>query len=246
MKVLVLAAGYGTRLYPIIKDTPKPLLEVADRPLIEHIIVRLNHLPDWDELLVVTNNKFTGHFEQWAAEQTVCPVPVRVVNDGTNTPDDRLGSVGDIHFSIDALGLDSDLLVIGGDNLFDYSLVDFVEFSRGKTPSVSIGLYDIGAAADATQFGVVEVDENRKIVSFEEKPAEPKSSLIAMCAYYFPRNTLGLVAQYLGQTEKADKAGDYIHWLAEQGPVYGYTFQGRWYDIGSLESYQEAQERFKS
>jgi len=246
MKVLILAAGYGTRLYPIIKDIPKPLLEVADRALIEHIIVRLNHLKDWDELLVVTNNKFTGHFEQWAKEQTVCPVGIRVVNDGTNTPDDRLGSVGDIRFVIDALNLDDDLLVIGGDNLFDYSLADFVDFSTSKSPSVSIGLYDIEDIQSATKFGVVEVDEDRKIVSFEEKPKQPKSSLIAMCAYYLPKSTLGLVAEYIGQTDKADKAGDYIHWLVEQGSVYGYTFQGRWYDIGSLESYEEAQERFKS
>ena len=243
MKILILAAGYGTRLYPLITDTPKPLLEVAGRPLIDHLLARLEGVSGIKEILVVTNDKFQAHFTAWA-KKLKAPAPVTVINDGTTSPENRLGSVGDIRFVLDNFPVKDDLLVLGGDNLFDFSLKGYYDFARQKAPRVTIGLYDIGEKKEATQFGVVAIDGKGKVVSFEEKPQSPQSSLIAMCCYYFPQATLGYVAEYMAQTKKADKAGDYIRWLSEKKEVYGFKFQGKWYDIGSLESYQEAQTKF--
>lgn len=243
MDVIILAAGYGTRLYPLIVDTPKALLKVADRPIIDHLLARLNGVTDIRDVLVVTNNKFYPHFSEWAKTKKL-PFAIRVLNDGTKTPDDRRGSIGDIQFAIDECALREDLLVLGGDNLFDYSLVPGIEFARTQRPHATVGVFDIGGTHDARQFGVVALGPDKKVTSFEEKPERPKSSLVAMCFYYFPKETVGLVRDYLKETGKKDKAGEYIRWLVEKKGVYGFQFKGRWYDIGSIEAYEEAQRAF--
>lgn len=246
MKTLILAAGYGTRLYPLIKDTAKPLLPVGDKPLINHLLEKIRDLTGLKEVIVVTNNKFYSHFVDWADKTNNFPVGIKVINDGTNSPDDRLGSVGDINFVLKECNPDDDVLVIGGDNLFDYSLGEYIGFARENSPQVTIGLYDIGNIEEARHFGVVEMDQRGKITSFEEKPEFPRSSLIAMCFYYFPRESLQCIPEYISRSGETDKAGDYIHWLSREKEVFGFKFQGKWYDIGNIETYNEVQEKFKN
>ncbi|VAX37121.1 hypothetical protein MNBD_UNCLBAC01-1625 [hydrothermal vent metagenome] len=244
MKALILAAGYGTRLKALGENTPKALLEIAQKPLVNHILERIEGLNNLTEVMLVTNDKFYTTFQQWA-QATQFSVPIKIINDGTKTPEERLGSIGDIDFTIKKTQLKDDLLVVGGDNLFNYNLDDFIDFSCQKNDSVSMGLYDIHNLEEATQFGVVGVDESSKIISFEEKPQNPKSTLIAMCFYYLPKNSLNLIGEYLDETKISDTSGDYIRWLRENHDVYGFKFTGKWYDIGSIEAYEEAQEKFK-
>lgn len=244
MKVLILAAGYGTRLYPVVKDDPKALLEVQGKSLVNYIVEKVETLEELTEIILVTNEKFYKTFEQWKEKQPKSSYALTILNDKTESNEDRLGSIGDIDFTLNNMDIDEDLLVIGGDNLFDYSLNDYVSFCRDNSPSVSIGLYDVESLEEATKFGVVEIDEKGKIVSFEEKPEKPKSTLIGMCCYYLPKKSLGQIDQYLLESGKSDRAGDYIKWLCEKNDVYGYKFKGKWYDIGSIESYQEAQKAF--
>ncbi len=243
MKALILAAGYGTRLYAIVKDTPKALLPINKKPLVNYTLDKLKTIKGLNEIIVVTNNKFHKIFQDWAKALNF-PCRITVVNDRTNTPEERLGSIGDIKFALDNAKINDDLLVVGGDNLFDFDISQYINFAVSKQKA-AIGVYDIHNLEEAKLFGVVAVDNNAKITSFEEKPAAPKSTLIAMCFYYFPKDTLGLLAQYLKETGKADKAGDYIKWLYQKVDVYGYKFSGKWFDIGSVESYNEAQENFK-
>ncbi len=244
MKILILAAGYGTRLYPLIKDTPKSLLPIHGKPLINFILDKVQDLKGWDEIIVVTNNKFFNHFQEWAKKQPRLANKIRVVNDETNSPEDRLGSVGDIEFVLKKEKIKDDLLVVGGDNLFDYELETYLSFAQKKSPFATIGVFDIKNIEEAKKFGVVTLNREQKVTAFEEKPSTPKSSLIAMCFYYFPKESLNFLAQYIQLFKKADKAGDYIHWLSQQTNVYGFQFEGKWYDIGSIESYQEAQKAF--
>jgi len=244
MKVLILAAGYGTRLYPLVKDTPKPLLKIGEKPLINFLLEKVEGLKDLTEVLVVTNNKFAATFKDWAKQQKKYKVPITIINDGTETPDDRLGSVGDINFTLENEMVEEDLLVIGGDNLFDYALDKYLAYAKKNSPHITIGVYDIGNLNKARQFGVVIMDKTGQIISFEEKSESPSSSIISMCFYYFPQSSLKLVKEYLKQSKKTDNAGNYIQWLAEKSKVYGFPFEGKWYDIGSIESYFEAQERF--
>lgn len=243
MKVLVLAAGYGTRLKKITKDKPKPLLEVNGKPLLNYILDTLRNLEGLSEIIVVSNDKFYSDFCEWQ-KSLALSVPISIVNDGTTSPDNRLGSIGDIQFGIDEKKVKEDLLVVGGDNLFDFNLGEFIAFARRQPDSVSIGAYDIEEIKQASKFGVLSLDAEGVITSFEEKPEHPKSSLVAMCFYYLPQNTLGLISKYLKETNKADRAGDYIKWLCQHGNVYGFTFTGKWFDIGSVESYKEANKKF--
>ncbi|MFP4472454.1 MAG: nucleotidyltransferase family protein [Candidatus Omnitrophota bacterium] len=246
MKVLILAAGYGTRLSEVTTDTPKALLEVGGKPLIQHQCDTLKNDPSLTEVLVVTNEKFFGQFTAWRDHLSQYSVPVTVINDGTTTSENRLGSIGDIQYALQKHPVKEDLFVLGGDNLFDFSLTDFVRFAQNHSPCVSIGVYDIQSRAEAGRFGVVSVDEDAVITSFEEKPEDPASSLIAMCAYYFPTETLERVPEYLAETKTHDRAGDYIRWLMSKDRVYAFRFDGTWYDIGSPESLREAREHFQN
>ena len=242
MKVLILAGGYGTRLAAVVKDTPKPLIPVNDRPLIDYSVDKVKGIAGLTEIVVVTNNKFHGHFLKWAE---LCPT-IRIVNDGTNTNEERLGSVGDMHFVWQKEKTPDDWLIIGGDNLFDQDLNAFMDFARAHQPAVSIGLYDIHDIKAATKFGVCAIDSQAHVTSFQEKPEQPASSLITMCVYYFPRQTLGDIEQYRKESKTLDAAGSYIKWLAEKNNVYGFNFKGKWYDIGSVESLNEARAHFAS
>ncbi|MBI3314373.1 MAG: nucleotidyltransferase family protein [Candidatus Omnitrophica bacterium] len=257
MKALILAAGYGVRLAAVAKDTPKPLLTVAGKALIDHVVERLRTAEGLSEIVVVTNHKFYGHFTRWAKTPPAPPmagpaagrahagVPIRVVNDGTDTPEERLGSVGDIHFVWSRERVHDDWLIVGGDNLFDQEMTPFLSFARAKAPAISVGLYDIGDIRAASKFGVCSLDAQGRVTLFQEKPEKPLSTLIATCVYYFPRPTLTLIEEYRVQSNALDAAGSYIQWLAEKKNVYGFQFSGKWYDIGSVESLNDAQQHFK-
>lgn len=239
MKALILAAGYGTRLYPLTEDLSKPLLEINNKPIISYILEKLDRIVDLKEVFVVTNNRFHSELEEWtrASQKNFKNIIIKAFNDGTNSPDDRLGAVGDINFII-AKGIlnDEDLLVIGGDNFFDFRLEDFVNFAKKNYPHATVGLFDIKDKKQATKFGVLSIDKDNKIISFEEKPKIAKSSLIAMCLYCFPKETLGLISEYTKETGTRDTTGGYISWLYKKMPVYGFIFKGIWEDVGSFES----------
>ena len=244
MKVLILAAGYGTRLYPLTKDKPKALLLLKDRPLINYLLDKVQGFEELSEVIVVSNERFYKNFKEWADAQTAYSKPIQIISDGTKTNDDRLGSIGDINFVLEKDNITEDLLVLGGDNIFDFDLNEYMVFAKAKSPQATIGLYDIKSMQEAKLFGVVALDLSGRVISFEEKPMNPESSLISMCLYYFPKESLHFIADYISQTKTADTAGGYIRWFAGEDTVYGFSFNGKWYDIGSIEAYQDAQENF--
>lgn len=237
MKALILAAGYATRLYPLTKTRPKPLLPVKGKPIIDYILERIPSLKP-DAVCVVTNDKFFPSFQVWAEDKN----SVELVNDGTRSEDERLGAIGDIDFVINEKGIDEDILVIGGDNLFDFSLRRFLDFAKSKLPYASICLYDIGRKELAKRFGVAELDKEGRLISFEEKPEKPRSSFVSMCIYYFPSSQLGLFKEYLSQGNISDAPGHYINWLRRREAVFGFRVKGVWFDIGTQEAYKSANE----
>lgn len=245
MKVLLLAAGYATRLYPLTLDKPKPLLPLAGKPVIEFILDIIEPIKDIDEIFIVTNQRFTADFEDWNKEYSG-PKKIAVVNDGTTTNENRLGATGDIEFVIKEKGIKDDLLILAGDNIFKTDLSDFIDFSLSKRPSISIGLYDVKDKKLAKKYGIVSLDNNGRVTEFKEKPSKPCSTLAAKCLYFFPKEKLGIVKKYIATDSSKDAPGYFLEWLSGKETLFGYVFKGeKWFDIGDKKSYEEADKVFR-
>ena len=244
MKALILAAGYAIRLQPLTLNTPKPLLEVGGRKIIDRIIGKILNIKKLDEICVVTNRRFYPNFQEWV-KASGREKKISLVDDGTLTNETRLGAIRDMGLAIKEKSIDDDLLVIAGDNLFEMDMKAFINFAASKVSGVSVALYDVGSLDAAKKYGVVSIDRTGKVVEFEEKPQAPKSTLISTGIYYFPKEHVGGIGRYL-KTEgaKLDAPGYYIKWLSANGNVYGFSFSQKWYDIGDLESYRKADEEY--
>jgi glucose-1-phosphate thymidylyltransferase len=227
MKAIILAAGYATRLRPLTEKIAKPLLPIAGRPMIDWIIDRIEEVAEVDAIHVVTNTYYGDGFRRWAEGRDVA-----VHDDGTSSNDDRLGAIGDIQFTIDAAAIDDDLLVIAGDNLFDFSLADYVAFWRSKQPASGIAVLDVGSRELARRYGVVDLDAESRVVGLVEKPEDPPSTLAAIATYLVARTHVPLVAEYLAAGNPPDPPGALFAWLYRRAPLYAYRFDGDWRDIG--------------
>lgn len=246
MNVLILAAGYATRLYPLTLTKAKPLLPVAGKPMMEWVIDNLAPIQNLEKVYVVTNNKFAGDFEVWAREyETANPkLSVEIINDGSTGDADKLGAIGDIRLVIQKAGLNgSDLLVVAGDNLFSESLEKFGEFCASVKKPV-LGLYDVGSLSEARKYGVVAVGNSGEITSFEEKPAEPKSTLIGIALYFYPKETVGEFETYIAEGNNPDQPGRFVQWLYQRTEVQTWSVPGTWFDVGSKETLEEANRLF--
>ncbi len=243
MKALILAAGYATRLYPLTKDTPKPLLDIAGKPMIEHIMAKVEELDGVDDVVVVTNDLFFLNFKRWSASYA-SPKRVTIVNDGTRSNGDRLGAVGDMYFAVQEHSIDDDLLVIAGDNLFDFSLVDFVaHFNKKKTSTLAVR--DLGdPALLAKRLGTVETDASSRVVGFEEKPEHPKTSLAATALYLFTKEDVHELKDLCANRKVPDASGEFIKYLMEKKPVHAFAFTQEWHDIGSHEQLAQVRRLF--
>jgi len=245
MKALILAAGYGTRLYPLTHQYPKPLLKIGKRPLIDFIIDKIKDLEQPNEIIVVTNQRFIKIFRKWLKTKKDIQ-NLSLVNDLTKDYQHRRGAIGDIDFVIRKKQIKDDLLVIGADNLFEGNLKDFIYFAKKKSPYVTIGVYDIKDKNKASLYGVLKLDRFKQVVDFKEKPKHPFSNLVAMCLYYFPKESLAFIRRYLKENkDKKDALGFYIEWLSKKDKVYGFSFSKSWYDIGHHKIYQEAKEKYE-
>ena len=239
MKSIILAAGYGTRLANY-NNGPKCLIEVAGKPVIEHIVRKLDEIDGVDKTYIITNHKFNDCIENWL-KNFRAKKEIRLVDDGTTSNENRLGAIGDLEFLVKKEKIKDDILCIGGDNLFESDLKGFVQFFNNKKSPI-VGLYDVKNKEEAKRFGVVELHDDKGIVSFEEKPENPKSTLISTCAYIYNEKTLGYIDIYLKRGGNRDAPGNLPKWLHKLIKVYGFVFDGGWEDIGSIESMNRVKE----
>jgi len=227
MKCLILASGFGTRLYPLTLSKAKALLDYRGAPLISHVV---DKVPEGMEIFVTSNGKFEGDLHRWAAnlrrEVNLCVEPVL-------TEKDSLGAVGSLDYCIRTKKITDDLLVVGADNYFEFSLSDFIAAFDRQTTLVAI--YDVKDPQKATQFGVVKLEGDR-IVAFEEKPQRPKSSLVATACWILPSRILPVIGEFT-QIGRNDNMGDFIAYLVGKDEVRAYVFSELWLDIGSTEVY---------
>lgn len=241
MKCLILAAGYATRLYPLTENFPKPLLEVRGKTILDWLIDDIDTLGSVDEYVVISNHKFAHHFDAWASKKTQ---KITVVDDGTDTNETRLGAVKDIAFAIDRLGLDDEMLVIAGDNLLNFSLTAFIRYAKEKRTSCIMRYFE-ATEAKLRKSGIVEVDENDRILSMEEKPENPKSNWCCPPFYFYTREDAKLVEEGIAAGCGVDAPGSYIAWLSSVRPVHAMEMPGRRFDIGNLESYESVKKEYQ-
>lgn len=237
MKAIILVAGYATRLYPLTKNTPKPLLQVGGKAIIDYIVEEINTLDAVDEIYVVSNHKFAKNFEEWAKEINNVK-PITVIDDGTSTEDTRRGAIGDIQYTIEQGNIDDDVVIIAGDNLFTYALKEYYDFYKKKNADcVCVKQFD--DMEMIKQLGVALLDENNKVIDLEEKPQNPKSNKAAFATYMYTKETVPMIKKYLESGNMPDAPGYFLQWLHKKKPVYAYVMNGECYDVGTLRALEE-------
>lgn len=241
MKALILGAGYGVRLYPLTKNTPKPLLNIAGKLVVEWTLDLLEPIREIDEIVIVVNQRFYENYQRWLPEmQKRLDKKITIINDGTTSNENKLGAVGDIQFAIDRVRIKDDLLIIAGDNLFGADIKDIIKYHKKHGPAIVLkNMKDVDRKL-ISQYSVVTLNKDNQVIDFEEKPPDPKSTLIAVCLYVFPARDLGLIREYLDSGLNPDAPGYYIQWLHKKQGVFGYVMKGHWFDIGDIDSYNEA------
>ena len=247
INVLIIAAGYATRLYPLTLNTPKPLLPIGGVPILERIVEKLNKVHEVGTIFVVSNSKFASNFESWRADyetRAVHAKPIIIVDDGTSSNETRRGVVGELYYVLNMYNIEGDLIVIGGDNLFELNISDMYDVSAKKNCSV-VAAYDVKSVESAKLYGVIVLDSSMRIVDLEEKPQNPKSTLASTMIYLLKHEDVHKILDLYEKNpkDKEIKAGEAIAHLVNTGsPVYCYPFSSGWYDIGSHDELRAADE----
>ncbi len=255
MKCIIPVAWYATRLYPITQNFPKALIEVWWKPMIDWVLEKV--LEIWiDDIYVVSNNKYYKHFEDWKNQKKISDnIQITILNDWTLSNEDKLWAIWDLEFVRKNANIDDDVLVILWDNLFEFSLKDSFDLFNSKRQTVVIG-HDVKTLENAKRFGVMELDWQNKVLSFEEKPENPKSSFISIWVYFYPKKIFNLLPKYIEdqknekdpikQKKWNDAPGNFPSWLVKKWfDVYATVHPEKWYDIGTLESLEQAKKDFK-
>ncbi len=242
MKNVVIAAGYATRLGELTKNFPKPLLQIGEKTILGRMLDDIDNIAEIDEHIIVTNHKFAPMFKEWASEQTYRKA-ITVVDDGTETNETRLGAVCDLLFAMDKLHIDDDLLVVAADNLLFFSFQEFVDFAKEKQTSC-IMCHEQPSIEKLQRTGVVELDANNKVLGMEEKPQVPKSHWAVPPFYIYLKKDLDLVRHSVENGCGKDAPGNLAHFMVEHSILHAWRMTGGRFDIGSLDTYEEAVKRF--
>ena len=274
MKCVVIAAGYATRLGELTKNFPKPLLKIGENTILGRMLDDIDRIPEIDEHIIITNHKFAEIFEEWAKTNTNLTnatniktntdntdqtdrkesvksdksvfkynKPITVVDDGTETNDTRLGAVCDLLFAMDKLHIDDDLLVVAADNLLFFSFQEFVDFAKEKQTSC-IMCHEQPSIEKLQRTGVVELDENHRVLGMEEKPQVPKSHWAVPPFYIYLKNDLELVRHSVENGCGKDAPGNLAHYMVEHTTMHAWPMSAGRFDIGSLDTYYEAVEKY--
>lgn len=246
MKNIVIAAGYATRLYPLTENFPKPLLKIGERSILDRILDDVDGIEDIDEHIIVTNHKFAEIFNNWVSERKQKPgtKPIKIIDDGTTDNENRLGAVKDLLLAIDEFDINDDIMVLAADNVLDFSFQGFVNFFKQKNTSV-IMCHHEPELYKLQRTGVIAVDDDMKVLEMQEKPEHPVSNWAVPPFYIYKKNDLPLIRDCLNHGCGFDAPGNLAHYLVNATTIHAWIMPGSRYDIGSLDSYKEAQILFQ-
>ena len=243
MKNIVIAAGYATRLYPLTENFPKPLLKVADSTILDRMMADIDAIEEVDEHIIVTNHRFAHIFEEWKANSSY-KKPITIIDDGTTDNDNRLGAVRDLLLALEQCGIDDDIMVLAADNILDFSLKGFVDYFREKETSVIMCHHET-ELRKLQRTGVIAVDDDMKVLEMQEKPAEPVSNWAVPPFYIYSRKDLPLIKECMEHGCGFDAPGNLAHYLVGETTLHAWPMAGTRFDIGSMDSYREAQDKFQ-
>jgi len=239
MIAILLAAGYATRLYPLTKNKPKSLLPLGSKLIIDYIMDSVDKISGLSKVVLITNDLFTRQFEEWAASlDREGKAPIVVLNDGTTDDTNKRGAIGDIKFTIDTLGIDDDVCILAGDNIFTYSIENMQAFFEEKKAPTLIAI-NVPELHQRQKLAVAVLDDDCRVVDMEEKPQEPKSEWGIYATYFYGREILPLIDTYLEEGNSPDAPGNFPSWLYKRMPVYAFKGDGECIDIGTLENYEK-------
>lgn len=242
MKNIVIAAGYATRLGELTKNFPKPLLKIGRTTILDRMLLDIDSIPDIDEHIIITNHKFAHIFEEWKNNSSYSK-QITIVDDGTSTNDTRLGAVCDLLFAMNKLNINDDMLVVAADNILFFTFKDFVEFSNEKDSSC-IMCHKQMDIEKLQRTGVVELADDGKVLGMEEKPQVPKSHFAVPPFYIYKKKDLDLIRHSVENGCGKDAPGNLAHYMVEHTTMYAWKMNGGRFDIGSLDTYKEAVEKY--
>ena len=243
MKNIVIAAGYATRLYPLTENFPKPLLKIGDSTILDRMMADIDAIPEVDEHIIVTNHRFAHIFEEWKANSNYSK-PITIIDDGTTDNDNRLGAVRDLLLALEQRDIDDDIMVLAADNILDFSLQGFADYFKEKGTSV-IMCHHEPELRKLQRTGVIAVDPDMKVLEMQEKPAEPVSNWAVPPFYIYDKKDLPLIRECMEHGCGFDAPGNLAHYLTDVTTLHAWPMPGSRFDIGSMDSYEEAQRLFK-
>ncbi|MDD5254336.1 MAG: nucleotidyltransferase family protein [Candidatus Nanoarchaeia archaeon] len=234
MKAIILAAGYGTRLKEIAKDLPKALLKLGNKTILDRLMENLKKT-DIKNIVIVTNNKFYQNFNDWKNKNNL---NITIVNDGTNTNEERLGALGDLRLAIKTLNIKEDVLVLGSDNILNFEIKDMLDEFR-KEKSIMVALAKLNNKEELKKMGVVSINKKKDIILFEEKPLEPKSNYASTAVYIYPKEKLNLIEAYLKGKNNPEGPGNLLQYYYNKERIHCFISKEPWFDVGSIEVYDK-------
>ncbi len=214
---------------------------MGNKKIVNHILDKLERTNKIDEVFIVTNQRFYGQFVNWTTNLDHS-FPVKIINDETLSNEDRLGAVGDLNFFLNKEQINDNLLVIAGDNLFGFSLNEFLDFYQQKQTSV-VAFKDLKNLNKVKGKYGVGILDNHQVIDFAEKPLNPKSALASTACYVFTKNDMVLINE-LVELGKVDNPGDLVKFLSHKSKVHGFVFTEHWFDVGSFSSLEKAKKHY--
>lgn len=242
MHAIILAAGYGTRLKHIAGNKPKALVKIGENTILDLLIKNLEDT-EVKNATIVTNNRFNSHFEQWKSTYRG-RLKINLVNNGTNKNEERLGGIKDLHLGMEKSNVDENIIILSSDNILNFKLDEFIKYFNTHN-QITNGAVIIANKEELKKMGVIQIDEARRISSFEEKPENPKSNLCSMGCYIFPKSKLNLIKEYLDKGHNPEGPGYLIQHYHKDHPIQCFITNTKWYDVGSPETLKQAQDALK-
>lgn len=240
---ILLCAGFATRMYPLTKNFPKPLLKVGGKHILDYLMDQLLGLPQIESIHVVTNGLFYLDFLKWQNTWKKVVKALRIdmylYNDGATSNENRLGAVKDLAFVLNSLKTRAPTMIASGDNIFRFSLKTVAkEFIESKK-NIVIALKEIDYNKKM-QKGIIDIGPDNRVLKFYEKPIEAKSDWACPPVYFLQPSALKLVNEYVARPDAKDSPGNFVAYLVNHFKVYAIKVDGKRLDIGSRESYEEA------